>query len=29
MRYKIQLSTSTGGWSDLRESANDGQTYET
>lgn len=28
MRYKIQLATSTGGWSDLRESS-DGQTYET
>ena len=28
MRYKIQLSTSTGGWSDLRESSDDGQTYE-
>jgi hypothetical protein len=28
MRYKIQLSTSTGGWSDLRESS-DSQTYET
>ena len=27
-RYKIQLATSTGGWSDLRESS-DGQTYET
>jgi hypothetical protein len=29
MRYKIQLATSTGGWSDLRESSDDGQTYET
>ena len=29
MRYKIQLSTSTGGWSDLRESSDDGRTYET
>jgi hypothetical protein len=29
MRYKLQLSTSTGGWSDLRESSDDGQTYET
>jgi len=27
MRYKIQLSTSTGGWSDLRESY-DGENYE-
>jgi len=26
MRYKIQLLTSTGGWSDLREST-DGETY--
>ena len=24
MRYKIQLATSTGGWSDLRESSNGG-----
>lgn len=29
MRYKIQIATAYGGWSDLRESANDGQTYET
>ena len=28
MRYKIQLETCNGGWSDLRESS-DGQTYET
>ncbi len=27
MRYKIQLSTSTGGWSDLRASY-DGENYE-
>ena len=27
MRYKIQLLTSTGGWSDLRESC-DGENYE-
>ena len=27
MRYKIQLATSTGGWSDLRESY-DGENYE-
>ena len=27
MRYKIQLATSTGGWSDLRESS-DGENYE-
>jgi hypothetical protein len=29
MRYKIQLATAYGGWSDLRESSDDGQTYET
>jgi hypothetical protein len=28
MRYKIQLSTSTGGWSDLRASYG-GENYET
>jgi hypothetical protein len=27
MRYKIQIETYNGGWSDLRESSN-GQTYE-
>jgi hypothetical protein len=27
MRYKIQLATSTGGWSDLRASY-DGENYE-
>lgn len=28
MRYKIQIETYNGGWSDLRESS-DGETYET
>ena len=28
MRYKIQIETYNGGWSDLRESSN-GETYET
>ena len=29
MRYKIQMQSANGGWSDLRESSDDGRTYET
>lgn len=29
MRYKIQIQSANGGWSDLRESSDDGRTYET